>query len=183
MLATDDALAAGLDRYSRLTQAMLLIRSSSSPPWNELSITLPQLKVLGLLLSQGRALSGRELAGLLGVGPSAVTPLVDRLVEHGYVRREEDLHDRRITRLTVTEGGMELLRRMMAGRREMMADLLRQLDADELATVNQALDLLLTAIERSQIAAKATASAVATVTSTATSIATAEPVIAGVQGT
>ena len=157
MVSTDDALAAGLDRYSRLTQAMLLIRASCNPPWNELSITLPQLKVLGLLLSQGRALSGRELAGLLGVGPSAVTPLVDRLVEHGYVRRDEDLHDRRITRLMVTEGGIELLRRMMAGRREMMADLLRQLDADELATVNKALDLLLAAIERSQSASKVVA--------------------------
>ena len=168
MVATDDALSASLDRYSRLTQAMLQVRASCNPPWNELSITLPQLKVLGLLLNQGRALSGRELAGLLGVGPSAVTSLVDRLVEHGYVRREEDLHDRRITRLMVTEDGVELLRRMMAGRREMMADLLRQLDADELATVDKALDLLLTAIERSKLASEA-----------APAVATAEPVVAG----
>lgn len=152
MVATDDALAASLDRYSRLTQAMLLVRASCGSPWGDLNITLPQLKVLGLLLSQGRALSGRELAGLLGVGPSAVTPLVDRLVEHGYVHREEDMHDRRITRLTVTEGGIELLRRMMAGRREIMADLLRQLDAEELTTVNKALDLLLAAVERSRAA-------------------------------
>jgi MarR family transcriptional regulator, organic hydroperoxide resistance regulator len=169
MVSTDDALSASLDRYSRLTQAMLLIRASCNPPWNELNITLPQLKVLGLLLSQGHALSGRELAGLLGVGPSAVTPLVDRLVEHGYVRRDEDLRDRRITRLMVTEGGIELLRGMMAGRREMMADLLRQLDADELATVNKALDLLLTAIERSQSASNVAAP----------NTATAEPVAAG----
>lgn len=150
MVATDDALATSLDQYGRLTQAMLLVRASCGSPWGDLNITLPQLKVLGLLLSQGRALSGRELAGLLGVGPSAVTPLVDRLVEHGYVRREEDMHDRRITRLTVTESGIELLRRLMAGRREIMADLLRQLDAEELATVNKALNLLLTAIERSR---------------------------------
>ena len=176
MIATDDALAAGLDRYSRLTQAMLLVRATCSPPWNELSITLPQLKVLGLLLSQGRALSGRELAGLLGVGPSAVTPLVDRLVEHGYVRREEDQHDRRITRLTVTDGGIELLRRMMAGRHEMMADLLRQLDADELATVNTALDLLLTAIERAKIAAQAPSAVMSGTTTTVT----AQPIATGV---
>lgn len=155
MVATDADLAESLDRYSRLTQAMLLVRASCGSPWSDLTITLPQLKVLGLLLGQGRAVSGRELAGLLGVGPSAVTPLVDRLVDHGYVRREEDLHDRRVTRVLVTDAGVELLRRMMAGRREIMADLLRQLDADELSTVNKALDLLMTAIERSRAASGA----------------------------
>jgi DNA-binding MarR family transcriptional regulator len=152
-MSTDAALAASLDRYSQLTQAMLLVRANCGSPWGDLNITLPQLKVLGLLLSQGHAVSGRELAGLLGVGPSAVTPLVDRLVDHGYVRREEDQHDRRITRLLVTDAGFELLRRMMAGRREIMADLLRQLDAEELATVDKALDLLIAAIGRSQAAA------------------------------
>jgi DNA-binding MarR family transcriptional regulator len=170
VVATDDSLTASLDRYSRLTQAMLLVRASCSPPWSDLNITLPQLKVLGLLLSHGHSLSGRELAGLLNVGPSAVTPLVDRLVEHGYVRREEDARDRRITRSLVTDAGIELLRRMMAGRREMMADLLRQLDADERATVNQALDLLLTAIERQQTAS----------TQTMTNGAAAQPVAAAV---
>ena len=154
MVTTDDALAESLDRYARLTQAMLLVRARcGESPWGDVQITLPQLKVLGLLLSQGHAVSGRELAGLLGVGPSAVTPLVDRLVDHGYVRREEDQHDRRITRLLVTDAGVELLRRMMAGRREIMADLLRQLDAEELATVDKALDLLIAAIGRSQGAA------------------------------
>lgn len=159
MVATDAALAESLDRYSRLTQAMLLVRASCGSPWGDLNITLPQLKVLGLLLSQGHAVSGRELAGLLGVGPSAVTPLVDRLVDHGYVRREEDQHDRRVTRLLVTDAGVELLRRMMAGRREIMADLLRQLDADELSTVNRALDLLIAAIERSRAAPHAESTA------------------------
>jgi DNA-binding MarR family transcriptional regulator len=127
---------------------MLLLRANGGPPWSDVNITLPQLKVLGLLLSQGHPVSGRELAGLLGVGPSAVTPLVDRLVDHGYVRREEDRQDRRVTRLLVTDAGLELLRRMMAGRREMMAELLRQLSAEELATVNRSFDILLAAIAR-----------------------------------
>jgi DNA-binding MarR family transcriptional regulator len=94
-------------------------------------------------------LSGRELASRLGVGPSAITPLVDRLVEHGLVRREEDRLDRRVTRLLVTEAGLTLLEQMIAGQRDLIADLLRHLDAEELAIVNQAFGLLSLALARS----------------------------------
>src|SRR5215213_4384397 len=119
----DDLIESSLQRFGRLTQALMMARPATTPPWNELHISLPQLKALGLLCSHGHGMSGRELAAALGVGPSAVTPLVDRLVEHGYVRREEDRLDRRITRLLLTEPGMALLQRMTAGRREQMADL------------------------------------------------------------
>ena len=146
----DDAIADSLERFGRLTQAMMLFRGNSAPPpWGDINVTLPQLKVLGLLVGREQPVSGRELAGLLGVRPSAVTPLVDRLVEHGYVRRREDERDRRITRLLVTEAGVELLRRMMAGRMEIMADLLRRLTAEELTIVNRSFDILILAVERS----------------------------------
>lgn len=150
MGADDNALAASLNRYEELTRAMLRIRLQCEAPWGALNITLPQLKALGLLATADEPLSGRRLAAQLGVGPSAVTPLVDRLVDHGYVRREEDPHDRRYTRLSLTDSGRELLRSMMAGRREMMADLLRQLSADELVIMNQSFEILAAAIARSQ---------------------------------
>jgi DNA-binding MarR family transcriptional regulator len=146
----DDLLDASLDQFGRLMKSMMLARAGSNPPWNGLNITLPQLRVLGLLCSHEHGISGRELAALLGVGPSAVTPLVDRLVDHGYVRREEDRLDRRITRLLLTDEGMALLNRMTVGRREQMADLLRHLDAEELAVVSQAFELLSLAVERSR---------------------------------
>jgi MarR family transcriptional regulator, organic hydroperoxide resistance regulator len=152
MSPRDDLIESSLQRFGRLTQAMVMARPLSNPPWSQLSITLPQLRALGLLSSSEHGMSGRELATALGVGPSAVTPLVDRLVEHGYVRREEDRLDRRITRLLLTEAGMALLQRMTAGRREQMADLLRHLDAEELAVVDRAFELLGLAAERSRMA-------------------------------
>ena len=152
MSPRDDLVESSLQRFGRLTRAMVMARPASNPPWNELHITLPQLRALGLLCSNKRSMSGRELAALLGVGPSAVTPLVDRLVDHGYVRREEDRLDRRITRLLLTDDGLTLLHRMHVGRREQMADLLRHLDAEELEVVSQAFELLSRAAERSQAA-------------------------------
>jgi DNA-binding MarR family transcriptional regulator len=119
--------------------------------------------VLGLLGGRAGAassgLSGRELATRLGVGPSAVTPLVDRLVEHGLVRREEDREDRRITRLLITDQGQALLERMFAGQRELLAGLLHRLDPDELAAVNRAFDLLQQALDRAVEAPSGTRSA------------------------
>jgi DNA-binding MarR family transcriptional regulator len=158
----DDVIAASLDQFGRLMKSMMLARAASNPPWNGLNITLPQLRVLGLLCSHEQGISGRELATLLGVGPSAVTPLVDRLVDHGYVRREEDRLDRRITRLLLTDDGLTLLHRMHVGRREQMADLLRCLDAEELAVVREAFELLSRAAERSQAASAEPVAASAT---------------------
>jgi len=68
-------------------------------PWSDCPMTMPQLRALSLIVATPHGLSSRELASLLGVGASAITPLVDRLVEHGFVRRLEDPHDRRIARL------------------------------------------------------------------------------------
>jgi len=72
------------------------LRSRTRPAWSDLDLTMAQLKALIAITGTG-GLTGRDLAERLGIGPSAVTPLVDRLVAHGYVRREEDATDRRIT--------------------------------------------------------------------------------------
>ena len=57
------------------------------------------------------------------IGSSAVSGLVDRLVEHGYVDRHEDPNDRRQQLVSLTPAGEEVLDRI----REFNADLLRTL--------------------------------------------------------
>src|SRR4051812_41538963 len=94
-----------VDQWCQLMRALHSWRLGQSRPMFESNVTIPQLKAVGLLAARPAGISGRELAGLLAVGPSAVTPLVDRLVEHGWARREEDRADRRITRLFITEAG------------------------------------------------------------------------------
>ncbi|MCC6174127.1 MAG: MarR family transcriptional regulator [Chloroflexi bacterium] len=117
-------------------------------PWLEGHITLHQLRVLSLLAAHERGLSGRELAASLGVRPSAITPLIDRLEEQGYVQREEDREDRRITRQLITEAGLTLLERMIAGRRELMTDVLGRLQPSELEVVDRAFGILCDGIQR-----------------------------------
>lgn len=134
-------------------RGLLHVRAGSGEPWNEAHVTLPQIRVMSVLIGRPEGTSNRDLAALLGVGPSAVTPLVDRLVEHGYVRRQEDHADRRITRLYLTPEGATTLQQLAAGRREVLAAVLQYLQPDELDIVSQAFELVHQAIERSHGAA------------------------------
>jgi len=62
------------------------------------------LGVLGALDGHG-GLSHRELAGLLGVTPATLTPVVDGLERDGDLLRERDPTDRRVVRLALTASG------------------------------------------------------------------------------
>jgi DNA-binding MarR family transcriptional regulator len=137
-----------LERFGRLMRALHVARAARGVPWADCPLTLVQLRALGLLAARPRGISGRDLAALLGVGPSAVTPLADRLVEHGLARREEDPVDRRITRLIATDAGLAVLDRMVAGQREHMREVLAHLSPDELAIVDRAFGLLYEGVRR-----------------------------------
>ena len=137
-----------VDQWCQLMRALHAWRLGQPRPWFESNVTIPQLKAVGLLAARPSGLSGRELATLLAVGPSAVTPLVDRLVEHGWARREEDRADRRITRLFITPEGLLLLERMVAGQRELIASALCQLQPDELAAVEHGFGLVRQGLNR-----------------------------------
>jgi DNA-binding MarR family transcriptional regulator len=146
-----------LDAYTRLMKALYAERARrGADPWYECPLTLPQLRALGLIAASDRGLSGRELATTLSVGASAITPLVDRLVDRGFVQRNEDPHDRRIARLHPTASGAALIERMHAFQSDMLRDVLGHLSAAELESVAAALELLCVATDRT-IAAHPTA--------------------------
>jgi DNA-binding MarR family transcriptional regulator len=104
-------------------------------------LTVSQLKIL-LLLSQRGTVSGRELADLLGVGLAALTGMIDRLVANDLVIRQEDPHDRRVRRISLSKTGAELIGRIITAGAERQRQLLSRLSASELAVVAQAMELL-----------------------------------------
>jgi DNA-binding Lrp family transcriptional regulator len=72
----------------------------------------------------------KRLAEILGVGPSAVTPLVDKLVEHGYVSRHEDAVDRRILRVRPTPAGVALLEQLNTSQLDELAQVVERSASD-----------------------------------------------------
>ncbi|MEM9702890.1 MAG: MarR family transcriptional regulator [Planctomycetota bacterium] len=65
-------------------------------------ITFRQCQMLGMLAAHG-SLSQTQVAGLMGVEPSSVARLVDRMTRDGWIERRPDPHDRRRTLLYPTE--------------------------------------------------------------------------------
>ena len=71
------------------------------------------------------------------------------------IRREEDRQDRRITRLLLTPEGAAVLHQMAAGRREVLAEVLQQLEAEELDIVERAFELVALGVQRASPSAAA----------------------------
>ena len=65
-----------------------------------------------LYRSPGRALRVKGLADAVVLSPTAMSRFVDRVEAAGCVRREPDPQDRRALQVTITDEGVDLLRKM-----------------------------------------------------------------------
>jgi DNA-binding MarR family transcriptional regulator len=86
-------------------------------------VTLTQYRSLVVLASRGPQ-SVAALADELGVTPSTVSRLSDRLVRKGLIRRREDRRDRRAVRLALTPAGRALVDAVTERRRAEISGLL-----------------------------------------------------------
>src|SRR5512145_1424271 len=111
-----------------------------------LGITGGQASLLWAIRSKP-GLGVRELAELEGVSPPAMTAYVDRLEAAGLVARTRSQRDRRRVELALTEEGGRVLRSARTRRTAWLAARLRRLEADELATIEDALPALRKLIE------------------------------------
>ena len=104
-------------------------------------VTGARLSALSVLVYGGPQTSS-ELARREGVAAPTMTPIVDALVRDGLVTRESQPGDRRVTRLSATDPGRELMERGRARRIRNLADDLRQLGDADLKRLERATDVL-----------------------------------------
>ncbi len=107
-------------------------------------LTMTQLKSLFLITSRGST-NFRKLAEALGVTPSNVTIIVDRLVQQGLVSRTEDTEDRRMMILQATDKGYTLLSNLRESGMKLMTEILSLLSIEELSTLAQGLSAFIKA--------------------------------------
>jgi DNA-binding MarR family transcriptional regulator len=104
-------------------------------------LTMSQAKALYVVsLEPGISMSG--LASRMRVGQSAISGLVDRLVESGHLVRREDPSDRRQQLVTVTEEGSRALDRIREFRVETLRTLMAGLEPAELEALRQGIAAL-----------------------------------------
>jgi DNA-binding MarR family transcriptional regulator len=108
------------------------------------AVTLPQFRLLAVLADLGPVPSG-QAARTLGLDPSTVTRLADRMVSAGHVARGTDPRHRGVVTLALTPSGRDLVAAADAWRRRELAQVMARLTPAEQAAVTTALGLLVRA--------------------------------------
>jgi MarR family transcriptional regulator, organic hydroperoxide resistance regulator len=114
--------------------------------WIDSGLTLVQLRSLFLIANKGST-NFRKLAEALGVTPSNVTGIVDRLVEQGLVSRTQNPEDRREMMLQAMDKGKALVSNIKETGIKRMTQILSLLSLGELSSLVQGLSAFIRAAD------------------------------------
>lgn len=109
--------------------------------WEDLGMTIPQLRTLFLLEQLGPMRMG-SISIHLGRALSATTTVVDRLVEKGYVDRSSDPNDRRVVLCELTESGRSAIDQFWRIDADETEKIIQSLEPAQIATVVRGLELV-----------------------------------------
>jgi len=108
------------------------------------TVSLPQFRVLSVLAELGRARSAR-VAAALGLEPSTVTRLIDRLEAAGHVTRVMDPSNRSAVILELSPSGHHLVSDVAAWRQQELRRILLRLPTENRTMVPGVLQRLVEA--------------------------------------
>ncbi len=109
--------------------------------WEELGMTIPQLRTLVLLERMGPMRMG-SISTHLGRALSATTTVVDRLVEKGFVGRSSDPDDRRVVLCDLTDLGRSTIDRFWRIGTDNLERIMEVLGPEDMETVVRGLELI-----------------------------------------
>lgn len=126
---------------ARLRMAMARLVRRARQEATTAEMTPSMLSALAVVSSLGSPTLG-ELAAAERVRPPTVTKIVDRLEDAGLVVREQDLDDRRIARVQLTDAGRRFVDRTRSRASAYMARRLKTLSDDEREVLEAAVPIL-----------------------------------------
>ena len=110
-------------------------------------LSMPQFSLMTQLYHRGACgMSG--ISERFEITPAAASQMVDKLVQSGYIVREEDPTDRRAKTLNLTPKGRQLIDAGNEERYRWVEDLAGKLNAEERARIVEALELMTRAIQK-----------------------------------
>jgi DNA-binding MarR family transcriptional regulator len=113
-------------------------------------LSMPQYMLLHVL-SQTGPMKMADIATMMGTKAPAVSSLVDAAERAGFVVREPDADDRRITRVGVTDAGRTALSDSESHRRDMMRRYVSVLPDEDLAALIRIQHILIEAMVAEKI--------------------------------
>lgn len=104
-------------------------------------LTMPQFSIL-MQLRHKDACGMSEISERFDISPAAASQLAEKLVQGGYLERDEDPNDRRAKLLRLSESGAKLVEEGIEERYKWMEELVSKLNAEERAKVVEAMNIL-----------------------------------------
>src|SRR6266496_4234571 len=104
-------------------------------------LSMPQFGILMQLHYRG-VCGMSEVSERFEITPAAASQLVDKLVQSGLIRREEDPHDRRAKCLNLTDKGRDLIQQSIEERYRWVDQVAEKLTAEERIQVSDALNIM-----------------------------------------
>ena len=99
------------------------------------------------LLNEHDGLSLSEIVDQLDVRPSSASELVSKLEQQGYVRRETNADDKRVTNIFITDGGRQHYLDFATARSDRSAEIFEALSDEEQKQLSELLGKLLTSLK------------------------------------
>lgn len=94
-------------------------------------------------LGQEEPMSQSELAEKMGIKGSTVTRLIDRLEREGYVVRQKEPDDRRVTMIVLTDKGSQFREELLPEGEEMSQIFARDIPPEDIEVFKRVLDKMI----------------------------------------
>jgi DNA-binding MarR family transcriptional regulator len=117
--------------------------------WHRLELTMPQLKVLLSLFVDG-PVDCSSLAEAVGVSLPTMNGVLERLKERGLIVRRPDRQDHRRILNSLTARGQRLMQGLWTSHQDWLSELLDRMDTTDLETIEQALTIIVSALNRQE---------------------------------
>lgn len=117
------------------------LRRSAGRAFDSSRLSESQSELLWLV-GRRPGISVSAAAAELGLVPNTASTLVSRLVSDGLLLRTAGDTDRRVCQLRLAEPAQQILDASRAARRDLLSELLDELDADEIESLAKGLEVL-----------------------------------------
>lgn len=118
----------------------------------EFGISIPQLLCLNFLSrSSSFQANVKELSRALNLNPSTITGIIKRLEKKGYLARLPKKLDKRVSYITLTESGAQLLQKTPQLFHEKLDKKLQSLSPDKISQIKDGLQILTEILEVNEL--------------------------------
>ena len=121
-----------IDYISISTKAMKAYETFCQPVCKKYQLSQTSFDVLMFLANNPEYNTARDICEIRGIRTGIASVAVDLLVKNGYIHRQPDASDRRLTRLILTEKSEEIIQSGRLIQREFGAQLITGISDEEM---------------------------------------------------